>query len=186
MRTASLVAIAMISLGGCHEAAQQQLKIEAAKDRQLQDGEAFASCIDEIIGTFSSASIEVVRIAEWRPRSESRQTCRSNPVRRLPARSRDNEMARSSDQSGIHQTLTDRGRNYDDFAERCRVEQSIKRAFADSPQRATIPDDCRSALEMIVTKVSQITAGKNLEHHDSWHRIAGYAILVVDRLEPGP
>jgi hypothetical protein len=67
----------------------------------------------------------------------------------------------------IHATLEERGVNYGSFEDRCRVEQTIKRAFASGHQWAAMPDDCRSALEMIATKVSRIVAGNNPEHHDS-------------------
>lgn len=82
----------------------------------------------------------------------------------------------------IHTTLEDRGVNYGSFEGRCRVEQTIKRAFASGHQWDGLPDDCRSALEMIATKVSRIVAGNNPEHHDSWLDISGYATLVADRL----
>lgn len=83
---------------------------------------------------------------------------------------------------GIHATLAERGNHYGSFEERCRVEQAIKRAFASGHQWDSMPDDCRSALEMIATKVSRIVAGNNPEHHDSWLDISGYSTLVADRL----
>ena len=86
----------------------------------------------------------------------------------------------------IAQTLVERGKNYGSFEERCRVEQAIKRAIAQGRQWDVMPDDCRSALEMIATKISRISDGNNAEHFDSWHDIAGYAKLVADRLDGAP
>lgn len=82
----------------------------------------------------------------------------------------------------IHTTLAERGVHYGSFEDRCRVEQVIKRAFASGHQWGAMSDDCRSALEMIATKVSRIVAGNNPEHYDSWLDISGYATLVADRI----
>lgn len=85
--------------------------------------------------------------------------------------------------SDINATLAERGSRYGSFADQGRIEQNIKRAFADSPNWATLPDDSKSALEMIATKISRILKG-DPEYHDSWHDIVGYAKLVADRLAP--
>lgn len=90
----------------------------------------------------------------------------------------------------IADTLCERGSRYGNFADQGRIEQNIKRAFADSPNWATLPDDSRSGLEMIATKISRILKG-DPEYHDSWHDIIGYAKLVADRIaspctHPGP
>ena len=83
----------------------------------------------------------------------------------------------------VQRTLEERGQHYGTFAERCAIEQLIKRSFAAGHQWGLMPDDCRSALEMIATKVSRIVAGNDPEHFDSWHDIAGYAQLVAERLK---
>lgn len=82
---------------------------------------------------------------------------------------------------GISRTLAERGSRYGSFKEQGAIEQNIKRAFADSPNWSTLPDDSRSALEMIATKISRILKG-DPEYHDSWHDIEGYAKLVSDRI----
>lgn len=81
----------------------------------------------------------------------------------------------------IDSTLAERGSRYGSFVDQGRIEQNIKRAFADSPNWATLPDDSKSALEMIATKISRILKG-DPEYDDSWRDIAGYATLIVNRL----
>lgn len=83
--------------------------------------------------------------------------------------------------TGIEATLKERGSRYGNFAEQGRIEQNIKRAFADSPNWATLKPDSKSALEMIATKISRILKG-DPEYADSWHDIIGYAKLVEDRI----
>lgn len=87
-------------------------------------------------------------------------------------------------EEGISRTLKERGSRYGSFKEQGAIEQNIKRAFANSPNWNTLPDDSRSALEMIATKISRILKG-DCEYHDSWHDIEGYAKLVADRIERG-
>jgi hypothetical protein len=79
--------------------------------------------------------------------------------------------------------LAEREKTYGSFVEQGRVEQNIKRAMHDSPNWASLPDDSKSSLEMIATKISRILKG-DPEYADSWCDIAGYAKLVADRLNP--
>lgn len=83
--------------------------------------------------------------------------------------------------SDISATLAERGARYGSFADQARVEQNIKRAMQDSPNWASLPDDSKSALEMIATKVSRILKG-DPEYDDSWRDLAGYATLIVNRI----
>ena len=83
--------------------------------------------------------------------------------------------------SDINETLAERGSRYGSFADQGRIEQNIKRAMQDSPNWATLPDDSKSALEMIATKVSRVLKG-DPEYDDSWRDIAGYATLIVNRI----
>jgi hypothetical protein len=81
----------------------------------------------------------------------------------------------------IQETLNERGSRYGSFADQGRIEQNIKRAMQDSPNWSALPDDSKSALEMIATKMSRILKG-DPEYDDSWRDIAGYATLIVNRL----
>ena len=85
--------------------------------------------------------------------------------------------------TNIDTTLTERGKRYGDFAEHARITQAIKRAYRDSPNWDSLPDDMKEALEMNAHKVGRILNG-DPAYHDSWHDIIGYTKLVADRLEP--
>jgi hypothetical protein len=84
--------------------------------------------------------------------------------------------------SDINETLAQRGSRYGRFSDQGRIEQNIKRAMHDSPNWTELHDDSKSALEMIATKMSRILKG-DPEYDDSWRDIAGYATLIVQRLE---
>lgn len=81
----------------------------------------------------------------------------------------------------IAETLQQRGSKYGRFDDQGRIEQAIKRAMHDSPNWTTLPDDSKSAIEMIATKLSRILKG-DPEYDDNWRDIAGYAQLIVDRI----
>lgn len=83
--------------------------------------------------------------------------------------------------SEIEQTLAERGSRYGSFADQGRIEQNLKRAMRDSPNWVSLPDDSKSALEMMATKISRILKG-DPEYDDSWRDIAGYATLIVNRI----
>lgn len=85
----------------------------------------------------------------------------------------------------IQKTLASREGSHGSYKARSVIEQNIKRAMQDSPNWRSLPDDIRSSLEMIATKISRILMG-DPEFHDSWHDIIGYAKLVEDRLSPEP
>jgi hypothetical protein len=84
--------------------------------------------------------------------------------------------------SDIQATLAERGSRYGSFADQGKLEQNIKRAMHDSPNRASLPDDSKSALEMIATKVSRILTG-DPAYDASWRAIAGHSTLIVNRIE---
>jgi hypothetical protein len=86
--------------------------------------------------------------------------------------------------TNISAVLQVRGVRYGDFRGHARVTQSIKHAFADSPNWTLLPDDMREALEMVAHKAGRILNG-DPHYVDSWTDIAGYAKLIVDRLEAG-
>ncbi|GLI99153.1 hypothetical protein [Sphingobium sp. BS19] len=84
-------------------------------------------------------------------------------------------------ENDIAATLIERGNRYGSFDEHARITQAIKRAYQDSPNWQTLPDDMKEALEMNAHKVGRILNGDPL-YHDSWHDIVGYTKLVADRL----
>lgn len=87
--------------------------------------------------------------------------------------------------TGIDATLAERGNRYGVFSEHARITQNIKRAMADSPNWASLPDDKKEALEMLAHKMGRILNG-DPDYHDSWHDIIGYTKLVADTLVAAP
>jgi hypothetical protein len=89
--------------------------------------------------------------------------------------------------SNVDRTLDARAENYGKFKEGAALMQSIKRAMSEHAARhgKTFADDQWEALEMIVHKIGRIVNG-NPDVVDHWVDIAGYATLIVDRLEGHP
>lgn len=82
----------------------------------------------------------------------------------------------------IEATLKERGQQHGRFGTHSVISQSLKNTMA---AQATdwwgLPPDMREALEMIQHKVARILNGGQ-DHADSWRDIAGYAMLVEQRL----
>jgi hypothetical protein len=86
--------------------------------------------------------------------------------------------------SVVDQVLDTRAVEYGTFADGAALMQSIKRTMSEHAQKhgKTFADDQWEALEMIVHKMARIVNG-NPDNVDSWTDIAGYAMLVADRLK---
>ncbi len=82
----------------------------------------------------------------------------------------------------IDQILEERGSRYGEFEDQARLSQALKDIMRHSPNWAKLPNDMKESLEMVAVKMARILNG-DPDHIDSWHDIAGYALLVVDRLE---
>ena len=84
----------------------------------------------------------------------------------------------------VDAVLDSRAVEYGTFADGAALMQSIKRTLSGHAQKhdKTFADDQWEALEMIVHKMARIVNG-NPDNADSWLDIAGYAMLVADRLE---
>lgn len=83
----------------------------------------------------------------------------------------------------IDATLAERGSRYGVFAGHAKITQDMKRAMVASPQWATLKDDQKEALEMVVHKIGRILNG-DPDYQDSWTDIIGYTRLVEARLAP--
>ncbi len=79
----------------------------------------------------------------------------------------------------IQETLQQRGRKYGEFKDHAFISQQLKNIIHTYFPKLT--DYQKEALEMIMHKVARILNG-DPNYVDSWHDIAGYATLVVDRL----
>jgi len=85
----------------------------------------------------------------------------------------------------IKDTLAERGKTYGDFAMQAELSQMLKTCVTQSPGHTRMQPYQREAMEMILHKISRILNG-DPNHADSWHDIAGYAMLVETHLSAGP
>ena len=85
--------------------------------------------------------------------------------------------------NSIDATLAERGTRYGQFTGHAKITQDMKRAMTASAKWATLDDDQKEALEMVVHKIGRILNGDPM-YHDSWHDIVGYAKLTADELLP--
>ncbi len=85
----------------------------------------------------------------------------------------------------IDETLAERGSKYGtSFIGNARISQSIKGLFRSSPNWDNLEADQKEALDNIAIKLSRIlNENADVNYVDNWTDIAGYATLVVNRLE---
>jgi hypothetical protein len=81
----------------------------------------------------------------------------------------------------VNATLAERGARYGSFMEHARVAQGLKNVLLWGPTYEQTTPDQREALEMICHKIGRIVCG-DPNYDDSWRDIAGYAMLVCNRL----
>lgn len=93
-------------------------------------------------------------------------------------------VAMSSQPDQITMTLEERGSRYGKFIDMASITQNLKyvveRSLADRDK--SLAPDQQEALEMILHKIARIVNG-DPDYVDSWVDIAGYAMLVADRLQ---
>lgn len=80
------------------------------------------------------------------------------------------------------ETIQQRMDTHGSFPETARVAQNLKLMMEDSTNWDYLPHAMKESLEMIQTKVGRILTG-DPTHRDSWHDIAGYAVLIEQLLE---
>lgn len=83
--------------------------------------------------------------------------------------------------STIDTTLAERGTRYGAFTGHAKVTQDLKRAMVATDRWASLADDQKEALEMVVHKIGRILNG-DPNYIDSWTDIIGYTRLVEVRL----
>lgn len=81
----------------------------------------------------------------------------------------------------VDEILDERHGRYGTFAEQALIAQNLKAAMRHSRNWQKLPADMKEALEMSASKMARILNG-DFTYDDSWADIAGYAQLVVDRL----
>lgn len=83
----------------------------------------------------------------------------------------------------INETLAERGKRYGRFTTHAELTQTLKQVIATSmPSGQFLAPDQHEALDMICHKIGRIING-DPDYADSWRDIAGYAMLVANRLE---
>lgn len=86
-------------------------------------------------------------------------------------------------QDNIGQTLQERGKRYGSFTGHAEVTQTLKAIFKSKMGEKWdhLADDQKECLEMIAHKLGRIING-DPDYDDSWRDIAGYSMLVANRL----
>ena len=77
-------------------------------------------------------------------------------------------------------TIKDRQPVYGDFTTQAGIVQVLKTFMRDTLGWEELSSDKKEALEMIATKIGRVLNG-DANHKDSWHDIAGYAMLAEER-----
>lgn len=85
----------------------------------------------------------------------------------------------------INATLNDRGATYGEFLGQAVITRGLLAVLEEQPGWADLRPDMREALHMIFSKVARIVNGDPY-FGDSWHDIAGYAVLIERTLTPKP
>jgi Domain of unknown function (DUF6378) len=88
----------------------------------------------------------------------------------------------------VNTTLQERGSKYGPFIGHAQVTQDLKRVITNalSDRGKDLIEDQQEALDMICHKIGRIVNG-DANYDDSWRDIAGYAMLVCNRLtDKGP
>lgn len=85
--------------------------------------------------------------------------------------------------SDLIATLEERDKRYGSFIEHARITQDLNDIMQGAPAwRKWMDSDQYEALEMIAHKLGRILNG-DPNYADPWRDIAGYAMLVANRLE---
>lgn len=81
----------------------------------------------------------------------------------------------------VDEILTQRGDRYGEYINVATTSQEIKRIIS-LGAATTADEDMRESLDMIANKIARIVNGDPF-YKDSWQDIAGYAQLIVNKLD---
>lgn len=84
---------------------------------------------------------------------------------------------------GVDATLAERAERYGLFEHQARITQELKQAMHRGQNWPKLNDDMKESLDLIASKIARILNG-DPQYPDSWHDIAGYALLIEKRLTP--
>lgn len=79
----------------------------------------------------------------------------------------------------VDKTLKERESTYGDFSSLSVIANDLKLSMRAADGWGNLEPEHKEALDMIVHKIARIING-DPNHIDSWHDIAGYAMLVED------
>ena len=83
----------------------------------------------------------------------------------------------------VDEILTQRGDRYGEYIKVATTSQEIKRIISNGATMHNMPDnDMLESLDMIANKIARIVNGDPY-YKDSWQDIAGYAQLIVNKLD---
>ena len=82
----------------------------------------------------------------------------------------------------IESILRERGGNYGDFFDNARIAQKLKSILREERYYAILPTLHKEAIDVMLSKVSRIMSG-TWRYKDNWDDIAGYAMLIVKRID---
>lgn len=82
----------------------------------------------------------------------------------------------------VHNTLAEREAVHGKFSTHAQIAQNLKECMFEAAGWARLDAAQREALEMVQHKVARILNG-NPNYRDHWLDVAGYSMLVHDRLE---
>ena len=85
----------------------------------------------------------------------------------------------------IDKTLAEREITHGNFEQKSFFIQMIKETMRHQDAWDYLDADMQEALDMIATKIGRILMG-NANHKDNWHDIAGYSLLIEQRLNAAP
>jgi hypothetical protein len=84
----------------------------------------------------------------------------------------------------VEKTLEERGSRYGTFQNHAKIAQAIQDVMREQNNWQYLEADERQALTVISDKIARIlNAPAGTVYSDSWHDIAGYALLVDRRLK---
>ena len=82
----------------------------------------------------------------------------------------------------IIKTLSERGLTYGEYKDVSRISQLIKDAMRSGDSYSILSHEACESLDMIANKIARIVNGDPY-YKDSWQDIAGYAQLIVNKLD---
>lgn len=89
------------------------------------------------------------------------------------------------DVNPLTSVLAERGKRYGRFVDQAKYGDDIMKVLMRSPNWDGMQPDQREALRLIANKLGRICNG-DPDYDDSWIDIAGYATLIVKRLQGNP